>query len=200
MDVFEAIETRRAIKKFDSTYKMSNNDVQKLMEHVILAPTSYNQQNWRFVYVTDRDVKEKISVAARGQAQPKDGSLVVILCGDMNAWKTEPIRYWKNHPAEKQETVKAALERKYDGNPQNQRDEAVRSCGMAAQTIMLAARQMGLDSCPIVGFEYDELSKLIKLPEDHLIVMMVVVGKRAEDAAVRGGQLPLDQVAFENSF
>ncbi|MDH5430497.1 MAG: nitroreductase family protein [Nitrosopumilus sp.] len=200
MDVFEAIETRRAIKKFDSTYKMSNNDVQKLMEHVILAPTSYNQQNWRFVYVTDRDVKEKISVAARGQAQPKDGSLVVILCGDMNAWKTEPIRYWKNHPAEKQETVKAALERKYDGNPQNQRDEAVRSCGMAAQTIMLAARQMGLDSCPMVGFEYDELSELIKLPEDHLIVMMVVVGKRAEDAAVRGGQLPLDQVAFENSF
>lgn len=200
MDVFEAIETRRAIKKFDSTYKMSNNDVQKLMEHVILAPTSYNQQNWRFVYVTDRDIKEKISVAARGQAQPKDGSLVVILCGDMNAWKTEPIRYWKNHPAEKQETVKAALERKYDGNPQNQRDEAVRSCGMAAQTIMLAARQMGLDSCPMVGFEYDELSELIKLPEDHLIVMMVVVGKRAEDAAVRGGQLPLDQVAFENSF
>lgn len=200
MDVFEAIETRRAIKKFDSTYKMSNNDVQKLMEHVILAPTSYNQQNWRFVYVTDQDVKEKISVAARGQAQPKDGSLVIILCGDMNAWKTEPLRYWKNHPAEKQEIVKAALERKYDGNTQNQRDEAVRSCGMAAQTIMLAARQMGLDSCPMVGFEYDELSKLIKLPEDHLIVMMVVVGKRAEDAAIRGGQLPLDQVAFENSF
>jgi len=200
MDVFEAIETRRAIKKFDSTHKMSSDDVQKLMKHVILAPTSYNQQNWRFVYVTDQAIKEKISVAARGQAQPRDGSLVVVLCGDMTAWKTEPLRYWKNHPAEKQETVKAALERKYDGNPQNQRDEAVRSCGMAAQTIMLAARQMGLDSCPMVGFEYDELAEVIKLPEDHLIVMMVVVGKRAEDAAQRGGQLPLEQVVFENSF
>ncbi|MGH1569126.1 MAG: nitroreductase family protein [Nitrosopumilus sp.] len=200
MDVFEAIETRRAIKKFDSTYKMSSEDVQKLMEHVILAPTSYNQQNWRFVYVTDQDVKEKISVAARGQAQPKDGSLVVVLCGDMTAWKTEPLRYWKNHPTEKQETVKASLERKYDGNPQNQRDEAVRSCGMAAQTIMLAARQMGLDSCPMVGFEYDDLAKVINLPDEHLIVMMVVVGKRAEDASQRGGQLPLEQVAFENSF
>ena len=200
MDVFEAIETRRAIKKFDSTYKMSSEDVQKLMEHVILTPTSYNQQNWRFVYVTDQDVKEKISVAARGQAQPKDGSLVVVLCGDMTAWKTEPLRYWKNHPTEKQEAVKASLERKYDGNPQNQRDEAVRSCGMAAQTIMLAARQMGLDSCPMVGFEYDDLAKVINLPDEHLIVMMVVVGKRAEDASQRGGQLPLDQIAFENSF
>jgi nitroreductase len=200
MDVFEAIETRRAIKKFDSTYKMSQIDVKKLMEHVILAPTSYNQQNWRFVISTDQDVKEKISIAARGQAQPKDGSLVVVLCGNMDAWKTEPLRYWKNHPSEKQETVKAALERKYDGNPQNLRDEAVRSCGMAAQTIMLAAKQMGLDSCPMVGFEYDELANVINLPENHMIVMMVVVGKRAQDASQRGGQLALDDVVFENSF
>ena len=200
MDVFEAIETRRAIKKFDPTYKMSQIDVKKLMEHVILAPTSYNQQNWRFVISTDQDVKEKISIAARGQAQPKDGSLVVVLCGNMDAWKTEPLRYWKNHPSEKQETVKAALERKYDGNSQNLRDEAVRSCGMAAQTIMLAAKQMGLDSCPMVGFEYDELANVINLPENHMIVMMVVVGKRAQDASQRGGQLALDEVVFENSF
>ena len=200
MDVFEAVSTRRAIKKFDPNYKMSSDDVKKLMEHVILSPTSYNQQNWRFVYVTDQDVKEKISEAARGQAQPKDGSLVVVLCGDMTAWKTEPFRYWKNHPTEKQELVKASLERKYSTDEQAQRDEAIRSCGMAAQTIMLAARDMGLDSCPMVGFEYDELAKVINLPDNHLIVMMVVVGKRAEDAAQRGGQLPLNQVAFENSF
>ncbi len=200
MDVFEAVLTRRAIKKFDPNYTMSSDDVKKLMEHVILSPTSYNQQNWRFVYVTDQDVKEKISKAARGQAQPKDGSLVVVLCGDMTAWKTEPLRYWKNHPTEKQELVKANLERKYSTDTQAQRDEAIRSCGMAAQTIMLSARDMGLDSCPMVGFEYDELAKVINLPENHLIVMMVVVGKRAEDAAQRGGQLPLDEVAFENSF
>lgn len=200
MDVFEAVSTRRAIKKFDPNYTMSSDDVKKLMEHVILSPTSYNQQNWRFVYVTDQDVKEKISEAARGQAQPKDGSLVIVLCGDMAAWKTEPLRYWKNHPTEKQELVKASLERKYSTDTQAQRDEAIRSCGMAAQTIMLAARDMGLDSCPMVGFEYDELAKVINLPENHLIVMMVVVGKRAEDAAQRGGQLPLNEIAFENSF
>jgi len=102
--------------------------------------------------------------------------------------------------SEKQETVKAALERKYDGNPQNLRDEAVRSCGMAAQTIMLAAKQMGLDSCPMVGFEYDELANVINLPENHMIVMMVVVGKRVQDASQRGGQLPLDEVVFQNKF
>jgi len=200
MDTFDAIKTRRAIKKFDSTYKMSPEDIKLLQELTILSPTSYNQQNWRFVYVTDQMVKDKISKAARDQAQPKNGSLVIVLCGNLNAWKEEPLRYWRNNTAEKQELVKNSLARKYENHPENRRDEAMRSCGFAAQTIMLAARQMGLDSCPMVGFEYDELAEIINLPKDHMIVMMVVVGKRLEDAAERGGQLPLDEVFFENSF
>ena len=200
MDTFEAINTRRAIKKFDSTYKMSPEQVNSLMKLTILSPTSYNQQNWRFITVTDQLIKEQISKAARGQAQPSDGSLVIILCGNMNAWKEDPLRYWKNSTIEKQELVKNSLNKKYADSPQNQRDEAMRSCGFAGQTIMLAARQMGLDSCPMVGFEYDELAKIINLPENHLIVLMIVVGKAAEPANPRGGQLSLDKVVFENKF
>ena len=200
MDTFDAIKTRRAIKKFDSSYKMTDEQVQSLMKLTLLSPTSYNQQNWRFVTVTDQAVKEKIHVAARNQAQPLDGSLVILLCGNMNAWKDDPMRYWKNHPLEKQEHVRDAMHKKYSDSPQNRRDEAMRSCGFAAQTIMLAAKQMGLDSCPMVGFEYDEMAKIINLPSDHIIVMMIVVGKAASPAAERGGQLPLDEVVFENKF
>ena len=112
MDTFEAIKTRRAIKKFDSTYKMTKEQVKSLMELAILSPTSYNQQNWRFVIVTDQDIKEKISVAARNQPQPKDGSLVIILTGNLNAWNQDPFRYWRNSTLEKQEHVKNALEKK----------------------------------------------------------------------------------------
>ena len=200
MDTFDAIKTRRAIKKFDNTYKMSDEQVQSLMKLTLLSPTSYNQQNWRFVTVTDQKVKEQIHVAARNQAQPLDGSLVILLCGNMNAWKDDPMRYWKNHPLEKQEHVRDAMHKKYSDSPQNRRDEAMRSCGFAAQTIMLAAKQMGLDSCPMVGFEYNEMAKIINLPDDHIIVMMIVVGKAASPAAERGGQLPLDEVVFENKF
>ena len=200
MDTFDAIKTRRAIKKFDNTYKMSDEQVQSLMKLTLLSPTSYNQQNWRFVTVTDQKVKEQIHVAAHNQAQPLDGSLVILLCGNMNAWKDDPMRYWKNHPLEKQEHVRDALHKKYSDSLQNRRDEAMRSCGFAAQTIMLAAKQMGLDSCPMVGFEYDEMAKIINLPDDHIIIMMIVVGKAASPAAERGGQLSLDEVVFENKF
>ncbi|HJM79054.1 MAG TPA: nitroreductase family protein [Nitrosopumilus sp.] len=200
MDTFEAISTRRAIKNFDRTYKMTPEQVESLMKLAILSPTSYNQQNWRFVTITDQPIKEKISIAARNQAQPVDGSLVILLCGNMTAWKDDPLRYWKNHPVEKQEQVKTSLEKKYSDSPQNRRDEAIRSCGFAAQTIMLAARQMGLDSCPMVGFDYDEMAKIINLPDEHLIVLMIVVGKSAEPAKERGGQLSLDEIVFENKF
>ena len=200
MDTLEAIKTRRATKKFDKSYKMTSEQIKLLMEHAILSPTSYNQQNWRFITITEQSVKDQISKAARDQPQPSEGSLVIILCGNMNAWKEEPLRYWKNHPSEKQETVKNALQRKYADSAQNRRDEAIRSCGMAAQTIMLAARQMGLDSCPMGGFEYDELAKVINLPENHLIVLMIVLGKAVEPAKPRGGQLSLDEIVFENRF
>ena len=95
MDTFEAISSRRAIKKFNSNYKMTSEQVDSLMELAILSPTSYNQQNWRFVTITDELIKQKISVAARNQAQPKDGSLVILLCGNLSAWKDNPLRYWK---------------------------------------------------------------------------------------------------------
>ncbi len=200
MDTFDAIKTRRAIKKFDPSYKMTPEQIKFLMELAILSPTSYNQQNWRFITVTEQPVKDKICEAARGQAQPKDGSLVIVLCGDTNAWRKNLDRYWKNASKTRQEQVTKALEKKYSNSMENRRDEVMKSCGFAAQTIMLAARQMGLDSCPMRGFEYDELAKVINLPEDHIIAMMVVVGKALEPAGPRGGQLEYDEVVFENKF
>jgi nitroreductase len=200
LDTFDAIKTRRAIKKFDKNYKMSSEDIKSLMELAVLAPTSYNQQNWRFVTITDQEIKERISKAARNQAQPSDGSLVIVLCGNTNAWQENPERYWRNATKEREELVTNALRKKYGDNPQNRRDEAMKSCGFAAQTIMLAAKQMGLDSCPMGGFEPEELAQIINLPNDHIIVMMVIVGKALEPPGTRGGQLALDEVVFENKF
>ena len=200
MDTFDAIKTRRAIKKFDRTFKMSNNEIKFLMELAILSPTSYNQQNWRFIIITDQKIKDRISKASHNQPQPADGSLVVVLCGNTSSWKDNPSRYWKNDSKERQLSITNALRLKYLDNPQNQRDEAMRSCAFAAQTLMLAAKQMGLDSCPMRGFEYDDLADIINLPEDHIIVMMVVVGKAIELPDPRGGQLDLNEVVFENKF
>jgi nitroreductase len=81
-----------------------------------------------------------------------------------------------------------------------QRDEAMRSCGMAAMTLMLAAQEMGYDSCPMDGFDFDAVSQLLNLPADHVPVMFVALGKPLQEAFPRGGQLPLDEVMVLNQF
>ena len=88
----------------------------------------------------------------------------------------------------------------YKDNAQLQRDEAMRSTGIAAQTLMLAAKAMGYDSCPMVGFDPKKVAEIIKLPEDHIISMLLPIGKAKEPARERAGQLPLSEVVITNTF
>ena len=76
----------------------------------------------------------------------------------------------------------------------------MRSCGIAAQTLMLAAKALGYDTCPMIGFDPDAVAKLINLPEKYVVAMLVVVGKAEKPARVRGGQLPMTEVVIENKF
>ena len=200
MDTIDAINQRRSVKSFDKNYHMTKDEIAKLLELAILSPTSYNIQNWRFVTVTDKAIKDKLSKLSHGQQQVSDASLVIILCADLNSWDKEPERYWANIPPEPRKALVKSIRNSYIGKLQQQRDEAMRSCGMAAQTIMLAAKSMGYDTCPMKGFDYDAVGKMINLPSDYVISMMVVVGKKTKDASTRGGQLPLSDVVFENKF
>ena len=200
MDTFDAIESRRSIKSFDINHKMRTDEIEKILQSAILSPTSYNIQNWRFVTVTNQELKNKLSELSHGQKQVLEASLVVILCADLNSWNKDPERYWKNIPKEPRKILVNSLRNSYHGKPQQQRDEAMRSCGMAAQTIMLAAKSMGYDTCPMKGFDYEEVGKLINLPDDHVIVMMIVIGKASKPASPRGGQLTLSEIVFEDHF
>ena len=200
MDTKQAIEARRAVKHYDADHNMTSEEIDELMTLAALSPTAFNIQNWRFVIVTDPELRQKIREASWDQAQVTDASLLIVLCADLKAWEKEPVRYWRNAPEDVQEFVLPAIDAYYRGKDQVQRDEAMRSCGMAAQTLMLAAKSMGYDTCPMDGFDFDKVAELIKLPDDHVISMFVVVGKQAQEARPRAGQLSLDDVVINNSF
>ncbi len=200
MDTKQAIEARRAVKHYDANHKMSPEEIEELMTLAAFSPTAFNIQNWRFVVVTDPELRQKIREAAWDQAQVTDASILIVLCADLKAWEKEPSRYWRNAPEDVQEFVLPAIDAYYRDKDQVQRDEAMRSCGMAAQTLMLAAKSMGYDSCPMDGFDFAKVGELIKLPDDHVISMFVVVGKPTQEARPRAGQLSLDDIVISNSF
>ena len=200
MDTFEAISSRRSIKKFDPDHVMTEDEITRLMEAVILTPTSFNIQNWRFVLITEPQVKQQMKAKGYGQAQFSDCSLVVLICGDRNAYNQDPDRYWAHAPAETRAAVVPMIRSAYGSNEDLRRDENLRSGAMAGQTLMLAARAMGYDSCPMIGFDFKGVAEIVNLPPEHDIVMAVTVGKALEPARPRGGQLPLDAVVFRNRF
>ena len=200
METTEAIKSRRAVKHYDPGYEMSETEVLELLSMALLSPTAFNIQNWRFVVVRDKELRQKIRGAAWDQSQVTDASLFIILCADLKAFERKPGRYWENAPKEVQEFILPAIDNYYRGKPQVQRDEAMRSCGIAAQTLMLTAKDMGYDSCPMDGFDFEAVGKLIDLPEDHVIAMFVAIGKGVKEAWPRGGQLSLGEVVIENNF
>jgi nitroreductase len=200
MNVFQAIESRRAVKHYDPEHQLTEAEVRQLLELAMKSPTAFNIQHWRFVVVTDPELRRQIRAASWDQAQVTDASLLIVMAADLKAWAKDPARYWRNAPPAVRDLLVPAIGAYYQGNEQAQRDEALRSCGIAAQTLMLAAQGMGYDSCPMDGFDFDAVGKLVNLPPDHLIAMMVAIGKATQPARPRAGQLDYSQVVIANRF
>jgi len=200
MNVNTAIETRRSVKGFDPQHQMTDTEIERLMSLAMLSPTAFNIQNWHFVLARDPELRKQVRAVAWDQAQVTDASLLVILTADLDSWQKQPARYWKDAPQAVSDYLVPAIGQYYGGKDQVQRDEAMRSCGMAAMTLMLAAKEMGYDTCPMDGFDFDAVGKLINLPDDHVVSMFVAIGKKAREPWPRGGQLPMQEVVINNRF
>jgi len=200
MDVLEAIASRRTVRHFDPEHRMPDAEVEQLMGHILRSPTAFNIQNWRFVAAQDPALRAEIRKAAWDQAQVTEASLLLIFCLDLKSWAKAPERYWRHAPPAVAESMVREIRHFYRDDEALQRDEGMRSCGIAAQTAMLAARAMGYDSCPMDGFDFKRVAHLINLPPDHRICMMIAFGKTVQGAHPRSGQLDLTDVFVRNAF
>lgn len=200
METKQAIRERRAIKHYDPDFEIPEQDREELIDLALQAPTSFNIQHWRFVMVEDPELRKQLREAAWDQAQVTDASLLFILCADVKAWDKDPQRYWKNAPQAAQDVLVPMIQPFYEGREWQQRDETMRSVGIVAQTLMLAAKDMGYDSCPMIGFDPDKVAKIINLPNDHVIGMMLVIGKGTKPAWPKPGQLDKQSVVIKNTF
>ena len=200
MDTITAIQSRRAVKHYDANHEMTAEEINHILSLAILSPTAFNIQNWRLVVVDDPALRTSIRAVAWDQSQVTDSSLFIVLCADLKAWEREPSRYWVNAPEPVQEFMIPAIDAYYRDKDQVQRDEAMRSCGIVAQTLMLSATALGYDSCPMDGFDFDAVGKLINLPDDHVIAMFVAIGKGTKEPWPRPGQLDLDDIVIKNTY
>lgn len=199
-EILQAIMSRRATKHFDREYKIPEAELTAILEAARHAPTAFNIQNYRFLVVREAEQRRRIRAAAWDQPQVEECSALIVMCADIKAWQKEPARYWRDAPDSVREGYVGMIQSYYEGREQVQRDEGFRSCGLAAYALMMAASAHGLQTCPMDGFDFDQVGAIINLPSDHEIVMFVALGREASSPQPRGGFLPLDAVVQYDNF
>ncbi|WP_367159954.1 nitroreductase family protein [Kozakia baliensis] len=199
-DILTAIAERRATKRFDPSYQISDDELRSILSAAMHAPTAFNIQNWRFLVVRDPAQRTKIKEAAWNQPQIEEAAALIVMCADIKAWEKNPARYWDGVPEKMQQTYVGMIRNYYEDHEQVQRDEGMRSCGMAAYAIMMAAAAHGLQTCPMDGFDFKKVGEIINLPKDHEIVMFVAIGKRAGDPPPHGARLSFEETVRHDRF
>ena len=157
-------------------------------------------QNYRILVVRDPEIRQQIRAAAWDQAHVTDASVLFILCADLTAHQENPSTYWAHAPQEVQDILGPMIQPFYEGKDTLIRDEAIRSSALAGMTLMLAAKDMGYDSCPMIGFDGEKVAELINLPPHYALSFMIPVGKQAQPGWGRGDRLPDDRVVAYDKF
>lgn len=154
MDVLEAIKERRSIRAYTDE-KVSERDVERLIEAARWAPSAGNIQPWAFVVVKEVETKRKLSSATLNQTLIQEAPVVIVVCADL----TRSSRVYGSRG-----------EKLY----------SLQDTAAATENILLAAQELGLATCWVGAFRENEVAKAVKAPKNMRPVAMVAVGYPAE--------------------
>jgi nitroreductase len=204
-DFLDVLTKRTAAEHFDSAASISDSEIKELVEEASQAPSSFNIQHWRFIAVTDPEIRQRLKSATieSNQRRVADAPVTFLVLGDLQGHKRlgEIL----------DETVKAgllsrevadvwmALAIQMYGNPLAARDEAIRSASLAAMTLMLAAGNRGYVSCPI-GFDPIRVNNILGISDRYVPVMMLAVGRPSLGNTARRPRLSVDDLLAFNVF
>jgi nitroreductase len=164
------------------------------------APSSFNLQNWRFVAVFNEDIKEQLKSATMptNRARLSEASVLLLFIGDLKAHEELNAILQSSIQAgllaqDVADAWLAAASQMYGADKSLLRDEAIRSCSLAAMTFMLAAAELGYATCP-VGFHQNTVTELMGLTDQYVPVMMVALGYPCQHDRSRRPRLPIKEV------
>jgi nitroreductase len=184
MDVFEAIRTRRSVRRFRDQV-VEDEKIQTILESVRHSPSWANLQCWRFVVVKDRSTREKIS----------ELSYVESFFAPLS-YKTNPAR---KGLAEAPVILVACADPSQSGTLWDQ-PYYMTDIGIAAQTLMLSARALGLGTVFVGVFEEKQLRGLLNIPQNIRIVGLFPLGYPLEEKASGPPRKPLTEIVFEEKW
>ncbi|MGR3205090.1 nitroreductase family protein [Bacillus glycinifermentans] len=200
MEFNELIETRHSANNFLEDVQITVKDLEQIFEDIKLAPSAFNLQHAEYKVVLDKDLKEKVKEAANGQYKVHSASAVILVTGDRYAYRqTEKINEGMRDLGiikdfELHEMIENNTHFYESRGEQFMKEEAIRNASLSAMMFMLAAKNRGWDTCPMIGFDSDQVRDLLKIPDTHEIVLMITIGKEKESSRrLRGYRKPVNE-------
>jgi nitroreductase len=180
MDFADVVKQRRSIRAYDTEKQVSDAQLKELFSLVALSPSSYNLQPWEFIVVREKENKRRLRACAHNQQHVEDASATIIVLASLDpSGKAEAIiaDRMKNRTMDntKREQLLAAIEY-FKSNPGHAKIWAIKSTSLACMTLMLAAQNMGLATCPMEGIDAEAIKKEFNIPKTHEVVMLITLG------------------------
>lgn len=184
-EIIEQLNWRYAVKKFDPTRKVSAEDWNVLEHALTLAPSSYGLQPYKFIVVTDEEIKKQLTPAAYGQSQIADCSHLVVAAYKKVLTDTDIAHYIdrvsevRNAPRESmkdyEKTMNASAQKAiHEGYIETWNS---RQAYIALGFLLETAALLEVDACPMEGFDAAEFNRILGL-EDYSAVVLCPIGYR----------------------
>jgi len=201
-DFTKAMDFRHACKVFDETKKISDEEIEYILEAGRRSPSSFGMEAWKFLVITNKELKAKLRPFCWDQVQITSCShLVVVLAGIENAKVESGIpkkRFLRREmPQEKLDfylDIYAKHLAKTLSSDENIYAWTARQSYIALGNMMTAAAYIGIDSCPIEGFEKENVEDVLGLDTSKYQVSVIVpFGYRLNEQSSQL-RLPFDEV------
>ncbi|MFD2446499.1 nitroreductase family protein [Bacillus sp. CGMCC 1.16607] len=202
----QIVAERKSVRKYKPGVQIPNQILDNIFSLAGKAPSSWNLQHWRFLIIKTQEKKERIYPIAWNQEQVLDSSCVVIVLGDTEAYKNAEKIYQRQvdlgyMSEDLMNHYLLNLPNIYKNKENFAIHEAIRNASLASMLLMLAAKNYGIDSCPMIGFKEDELRNELHIPDRYIPVMMITLGYQLDSTVPHSTiRLPLDDYLFEETF
>lgn len=192
MSFLSSLTWRYATKKFDTSRKVSEQDLESIIEAIRMTPTSFGLQPYHFYIVSNQDIQNQIQWAAWNQPQIGTASHVIVFVArtDFEANNNEFFEQMSGWNHEVRKNLKW-YEDMISGSVWKKSGEdyliwASKQVYIAHGFAMAACAELQIDSCPMEWFDPIGVDKILGLPENQKTLLMLPIGYRAEWEAPRG--------------
>ncbi|WNS75731.1 nitroreductase family protein [Bacillus sp. DTU_2020_1000418_1_SI_GHA_SEK_038] len=199
-DFIQLVKERRSANNFLPDQLIKKEELNEIFELVKLAPSAFNLQHTKYVTVIDQAMKENLRKAANGQYKVSSASAVILVLGDKQAYQQAPEIYAGLkmlgivNKQEYDHMVNDTVSTYETRGKEFQKDEAIRNASLSAMLFMMAAKEKGWDTCPMIGFNPEAVKNLLNIGDQYEAVLMISLGKeKVESRKPRGYRKPVSE-------